>query len=292
MTSEAAVTRDQWRSWRELGYVLLPGAVEPELVQRVTDSLWSYLGMDRDRPQTWYDQELRGASGIDNRGMVPFFHDQAIWDCRQSPKLYEAFCALQGRRDLLVSIDRLNMNPPVGPNWHYEGFIHWDIDVGVRPVRSELQGLLCLSDTPDSAGGFQCAPGFHTIIEEWLDRQPPGYRTRFPDTEGMRLVTIPMRAGDFLIWHGALPHGNSPNRSTRPRLAQYITMKPANEVGDEEQAARLRSFSAGEAPHSPMGKILPLGRQQSNTQVNLTELGRLLLGIEPWTTALIDLAET
>ena len=33
-------------------------------------------------------------------------------------------------------------------------------------------------------------------------------------------------AGDMVLWHQSLPHGSSPNRAARPRVAQYITMKP------------------------------------------------------------------
>ena len=34
------------------------------------------------------------------------------------------------------------------------------------------------------------------------------------------------RAGDLIIWHQALPHGSRPNRASRPRLVQYINMRP------------------------------------------------------------------
>jgi ectoine hydroxylase-related dioxygenase (phytanoyl-CoA dioxygenase family) len=41
------------------------------------------------------------------------------------------------------------------------------------------------------------------------------------------------RAGDLVIWHDALPHGASPNRSRMPRIVQYIRMYPTQrEVAD------------------------------------------------------------
>ena len=46
------------------------------------------------------------------------------------------------------------------------------------------------------------------------------------DTSGMKVQSVPGRAGDLIIWHSALPHSNSANTSNRPRLAQYITMWP------------------------------------------------------------------
>jgi hypothetical protein len=30
----------------------------------------------------------------------------------------------------------------------------------------------------------------------------------------------------MVIWHHLLPHGSSPNSASRPRVAQYITMRP------------------------------------------------------------------
>ncbi len=35
---------------------------------------------------------------------------------------------------------------------------------------------------------------------------------------------MPAGAGELIIWRKDLPHGASPNRSSRPRLAQYLNM--------------------------------------------------------------------
>jgi ectoine hydroxylase-related dioxygenase (phytanoyl-CoA dioxygenase family) len=36
--------------------------------------------------------------------------------------------------------------------------------------------------------------------------------------------SIAAKEGDLIIWHQALPHGNSPNRAGFPRLVQYLNM--------------------------------------------------------------------
>jgi ectoine hydroxylase-related dioxygenase (phytanoyl-CoA dioxygenase family) len=41
-------------------------------------------------------------------------------------------------------------------------------------------------------------------------------------------VRIAGRAGDLVIWHQSLPHGSSPNGSRRPRVVQYINMRPSD----------------------------------------------------------------
>ena len=40
------------------------------------------------------------------------------------------------------------------------------------------------------------------------------------------LTPIAGDAGDLVLWHHALPHGSSPNRGTKPRVVQYITLRP------------------------------------------------------------------
>jgi len=285
-TAQAAPTQrltpTQWASWEVDGYIVVPQVLEPAEVDRAASAIWDFLEMTPDEPSVWYDDDRRRRSAIDRRGIVPLYHAQALWDCRQSPSIYAVFAELIGRRDLLVSIDRVNMNPPEAPGWSYEGFVHWDIDVSRRPLPDQLQGLVSLSDTPEGAGGFQCVAGFHAIIAEWLDAQGKGYCSRFPDISDFRLTDVPVRAGDLLVWRGALPHGNTANRGAAPRLAQYITMTPADQFSPEDIAERIRSFREGVAPRSPNGAALPASPKANALDVELSPLGRRLLGLEPW----------
>jgi ectoine hydroxylase-related dioxygenase (phytanoyl-CoA dioxygenase family) len=42
-------------------------------------------------------------------------------------------------------------------------------------------------------------------------------------------------AGDFVIWHQALPHCATPNTSNLPRMVQYLTYLPIenqDEIGE------------------------------------------------------------
>ena len=67
----------------------------------------------------------------------------------------------------------------------------------------------------------------------------------------MKPVSIPGKAGDLLIWHSGLLHGNGHNTSDRPRYAQYIGMQPewtvrtaAGVIAANEQTrqSRIRSW--------------------------------------------------
>lgn len=268
------------RRWQQDGLVIIRNAVCREQVERTVAAIFDYLEMDPGNPQDWYDAERRQRSGIDKMGRIPFYHHQTLWDNRQNELIHAVYQRIYGGCDLLVSVDRVNMNPPVHEGWAYEGFIHWDIDVSVRPISNVPQGLLCLTDDDGSAGGFQCVPGFHNIIEDWLRAQGPGYNTRFPDTTGMDVQTIPLKAGDFVIFHPALPHGNRPNHSSRPRLAQYFTLFPKASVGERDLMERLHAYEQGRPTVSLAGKPFPVteSKAQDTRHIALTPLGQALLG--------------
>jgi ectoine hydroxylase-related dioxygenase (phytanoyl-CoA dioxygenase family) len=171
----------------------------------------------------------------------------------------------------------------VRPGWEFKGFIHWDIDTSIRPIPFEVQGVLSLEDTPAERGGFQCVPGFHRQLEEWAKTQPPDRDTWRPDTTGMEIKQIETKAGDLLIWHSALPHGTSANKSDRPRLAQYISMFPAQESNVELRDERVRSWRErlprqGFAfPGDPREWEIKQGKT-----AELTDLGKRLLGLVSW----------
>ncbi len=252
-----------------------------EQVGRTVDAIFEFLEMDPLRADTWYDPLIRNRSGIDKMGRIPFYHHQTLWDNRQNELIYQIYRELFSDDDLLVSVDRVNLNPPVTDNWVYEGFVHWDFEVAKRPSVFKPQGLLCLSDDNGDAGGFQCVPGFHLIIDDWLSRQPPDYNSRFPDVTGMEIKNINLRAGDFVIFHGALPHGNRPNRSKKPRLAQYFTMFPERDISARERRDRIEAYRCGLPTTSITGKPFPVMKEKSQdtSEIKLSEIGRKLLGI-------------
>jgi len=275
---------DHARSWREHGYIHLRAAISQAQVRKTIAAIFEFLEMDEHEPADWYDDARRARSGIDSRGRIPFYHHQTLWENRQTPAIHAAYAQIFGTDDLLVSIDRVNMNPPVTDAWPYDGFIHWDFDVSQRPLAPTIQGLLCLTDDEGDAGGFQCVAGFHNELEGWLAQQPAGYASRFPDTTGMTITPIPMKAGDYLIFHGFLPHGNRPNRSRAPRLAQYLTMFPRSALSPQALADRLRAYALGRPTVSTAGKPFPVleHKAQEVGRIQLTALGQRLLGATPY----------
>ena len=202
------LTGEQWACWEENGYVIIPQAVPDSHLEAVIGAISDFLELDPDDPATWYNGPPR------RLGFVEMYHHQAMWDNRQYPRVYEAYKSLWKEEKLWVSIDRNNMTPPEREDRAHgfnESLIHWDIDTSDQPGLFKVQGVLYLTDTAENQGGFQCVPGFHRDFFEWVETQPADRDPMRPDLTGLKPVTIPGRAGDLLIWHSLLPHGNSRN---------------------------------------------------------------------------------
>jgi hypothetical protein len=259
----------------------VPDAAPRENLEAAVDLIWEFLEMDRNDPEDWYRPPHRVG------GMVEVYQAQALWDNRQSPRVYQAFREILGTERLWVSIDRAGMKPPrhpEHPEYDHAGFIHWDVDTRKLPrIPFGVQGVLCLTDTSADMGGFQCVPGMHRNLEEWTKTQPKDRNPRVPDLTGRTVVPIPAKAGDLIIWDRLLPHGNGRNLSDRPRLAQYITMFPAVELDTRTRDYRVRLWQRRLHPRCRAfpGDPRRVERTRYRT-AELTELGRRLLGADPW----------
>ena len=274
--------------WEENGYVIIPNAVPQENLDRMVEAIWWFLDMDPEDSETWYKHKPftrdNRCSPISAGGMVEMYQHQAIWDNRQHPRVHQAFAEIWGEEKLWVSLDRANMKPPARedkPDWNNRGMIHWDLDTSQQPIQFGVQGVLYLTDTAEDQGGFQCVPGFNNTFEEWVKTQPEDRNPRHPDLEGLEVKSIPGKAGDLLIWHRLLAHGNGHNTSDKPRLAQYITMSPARYDDEAARQARVQSWQERRPMSNWPGDARDWEHEKQQT-AELTLLGRKLLGADPW----------
>ena len=282
------LSKSDWNFWQENGYVIIPNAVPQGQLDRTVEAIWWFLDMDPNDSNTWYrykpyTREDR-SSPISGAGMVEMYQHQALWDNRQCPRVYQAFSEIWDDEKLWVSLDRANMKPPARPDqpdWGHKGMIHWDLDTSRRPIEFGVQGVLFLTDTEENQGGFQCVPGFNNTFEEWVKTQPEDRNPNAPDLTDLEVKAIPGKAGDLLIWHRLLAHGNGHNLSDKPRLAQYITMSPAPEDADESRKARVSAWQERRAMHGWPGDSRDWEQSRLKT-AELTTLGKKLLGVELW----------
>ncbi|QXD14231.1 phytanoyl-CoA dioxygenase family protein [Rhodocaloribacter litoris] len=280
------LSESDWETWTTWGYVVIPDAVPPDHVERLKNLLWAFQEMDPGDPSTWdrTDRRAHRMQELNNSGMVEIYHHQYLWDNRQYPRVYDAFVDIWDREDLWVTIDRANLNPPNHSHRPFEGFIHWDVDTSADPLPVNVQGVLSLVDTDPEVGGFQCVPELFRTLETWLAAQPPGRDPYKPDTTGFETKFIPMKAGDLLIFNSLLPHGIRPNTSkNRVRMAQYISMYPADESNAERRAWRIHSWREREPPKGVAFPGDPRGWEKTRYEpARLSELGERLLGLRSW----------
>lgn len=281
------LSEEDWAFWIENGYVVIKNAVPKEQTQATADFLWEFEEKDPKDPSTWYtapraEMKMKELAGT---GMVEVYNNQHLWNNRQMPRVYDAFVDIWGTEKLWVTIDRANLNFPIREGFEYKGFIHWDYDPETRP--QNVQGVLALADqTDENMGGFQCIPWLYRNYDSWKLSQPKD-RDRFqPDTTGLedKIVKVKMEAGDLLIFNSTEPHGIRPNRSKdKVRMAQYISMMPAEEDNEEMRKWRINSWKHRIAPEGYAFPGDPRNwEQEKYERAELSELGEKLLGLKSW----------
>lgn len=224
--TEYLLTDEEKASWNENGYLIIRDAVSKEDCRNTLDVIFSFLGIDENDPSTWYNSHA-DKSGI----MVELFNHQVLEKNRRSPKIKSVCEQLWQRNNLYVSADRVSFNPPETQHYPFQGpDLHWDVSLKM-PIPFGLQGLLYLSDTAENQGAFTLVPGFQNFGESWLSSFKPGDDPRTQNLHALGSKPIAANAGDFIVWHQALPHGSSPNTAKVPRIVQYINYQPlVNEV--------------------------------------------------------------
>ncbi|MDA9233279.1 phytanoyl-CoA dioxygenase family protein [Flavobacteriaceae bacterium] len=281
------LSEEDWRFWMHNGYIVIKNAIPKDQAKATADFIWEFDEKDPNDPSTWYakpraEMKMKELAGT---GMVEAYNHQALWDNRQTQKVYDAFVDVWGTEKLWVTIDRVNLNFPQRPGEEKEGFIHWDYDPETRP--QNVQGVIALADQMDeSMGGFQCIPWLYRNYDTWKLTQPEDRHRFQPNLDSLqdKLVKVLMEAGDLLIFNSTEPHGIRPNRSGKKvRIAQYISMMPAEEENQELKDWRINSWKNRVAP---VGYAFPGDprnwEQEKYKTAELSKLGKKLLGLENW----------
>ncbi|MGY6744532.1 MAG: phytanoyl-CoA dioxygenase family protein [Cecembia sp.] len=280
------LSEEDWSFWIHNGYVIIKNAVPKDQVKATADFLWEFEDKDPNEPTTWYknpynEMEMKELVGT---GMVEVYNNQHLWNNRQMPKVYDAFVDIWGTEKLWVTIDRANLNFPIRPGNEYKAFIHWDYDPETKP--QNVQGVLALADqTDENMGGFQCIPELYRTYDTWKLTQPADRNRFIPDISAFedQIFKVKLEAGDLLIFNSLLPHGIRANRSEKVRIAQYISMMPAEEDNEAFRQWRINSWKHRIAPTGYAFPGDPRNWEQTKyDQAVLSELGKKLVGLEKW----------
>ena len=281
------LTEKEWDFWIEKGYVVIKQAISRQEALDTASFLWEFEEKDPNNSETWYsaaraEMKMKELAGT---GMVEVYNNQFLWSNRQQQKVYDAFVDVWGTQKLWVTIDRANLNFPIKKGFEYKGFIHWDYDPETKP--QNVQGVIALSDQTDpNTGGFQCVPWLYQNYDTWKKTQPED-RNRFqPDIKDLedKIEKVALEAGDLLIFNSLLAHGIRPNLSKdKVRIAQYISMMPAEEDNEALKTWRVNSWKNRIAPEGYAFPGDPRNWEQTKyKQAVLNPLGEKLLGLKKW----------
>jgi len=281
------MSEEDWAFWMHNGYIVIKNAIPKEQAQRTADFLWEFEEKDLKDQESWYappraEMKMKELTGT---GMVEVYNNQHLWDNRQMQRVYDAFADVWGTEKLWVTIDRANLNFPNRPGHEQKGFIHWDYDPETKP--QNVQGVLALADqTDENMGGFQCIPWLYRNYDSWKLSQPEDRDPFQPDISGIadKIVKVKLEAGDLLIFNSTEPHGIRPNKSEdKIRIAQYISMMPAEEANEELRQWRINSWKNRIAPEGYAFPGDPRNWEQEKYETaKLSPLGEKLLGLKPW----------
>ncbi len=281
------LSEEDWAFWIYNGYIVIKNAVPKEQAERTAQFLWEFEEKDPNNAETWYaapraEMQMKELIGS---GMVEVYNNQHLWNNRQMQRVYDAFVDIWGTEKLWVTIDRANLNFPMRPDHIFKGFIHWDYDPETKP--QNVQGVLALADQTDvNMGGFQCIPELFRTYDTWKLTQPADRNHFKPDVTGFedKLEKVKLEAGDLLIFNSSQPHGIRPNLSKdKVRIAQYISMMPAEEDNEAMRDWRINSWENRVAPEGYAFPGDPRGWEQTRYEkAELNELGKKLLGLDKW----------
>ncbi|MBS1747337.1 MAG: phytanoyl-CoA dioxygenase family protein [Bacteroidetes bacterium] len=279
------MSEDDWNFWIQNGYIVIKNAISKEQAKKTADFIWEFEEKNPGDPSTWYTQpraEIQ-MKELTNTGMVEMYNHQYLWENRQMQRVYDAFADIWGTEKLWCTIDRANLNFPLRPGYEYKAFIHWDYDPETKP--QQVQGVLALNDqTDENMGGFQCIPELFRSYDTWKLTQPEDRDHFKPDITGFTPTKVKMEAGDLLIFNSLQPHGIRANRSgDKVRIAQYISMMPAEENNEPLRQWRINSWKNRIAPEGYAFPGDPRNWEKTKYKTaELSALGRKLLGLDKW----------
>jgi phytanoyl-CoA hydroxylase len=239
-----SITDEQIQFFRDQGYLVVHNVFsdkEIEDAQLGIDNLIEgenpeYKGLQIEG--TWRGKELtREERHAAVRKLAAFVdHDTRLKHLSEHPQIISLLTTLMGEAPLLFQ-DMALLKPPQGREkpWHQ------DCAYFNMPLGTMITGVWIALDeaTPDN-GCLHIIPGSH--------REGPKHHFKRrdwqicdTDVEVKRDVTVPLKPGGCLIWHGMTHHGSPTNLSGTRRRALQFHYKPLSTV-DIPKEERLGIF--------------------------------------------------
>jgi hypothetical protein len=199
------VTEADRRQLDELGYLVLPGLMSPELLGRLRRRVDELFAEEGAAAGSEFKQEpgARRLANLVNKGRV--FEEVIL-----TPELLDAMAHVLGPRFKLSSVNVRSADPhsPCDQPLHADSAAIVD-DVGYWVCNS----VWMLDDFTAENGATRMVPGSH----RWRKIPPPEMYEPHPEQQ---LVTG--KAGTVVVMNSHMWHGGTANRTGAPRRAMHV----------------------------------------------------------------------
>ncbi len=213
------------RQLDELGYLVLPGLMPPELLERLRRRVDELFAEEGANAGSEFKQEpgARRLANLVNKGRV--FEEVIL-----TPEVLEAMAHVLGPKFKLSSLNVRSADPhsPVDQPLHADSAAIAD-DSGYWVCNS----VWMLDDFTAQNGATRMVPGSH----RWGALPPPEMYDPHPQQE---LVTG--KAGTVVIMNSHMWHGGTANRTAKPRRAMHVYYTRADKP---QQQWQKKWLSAG-----------------------------------------------
>ncbi len=258
------LTPEQREHWDTQGYLVLPGVLSPDEIERLSDAV-DRLDEASQRGGRSSDEWLSTLNVIEE--------DDAFLDLIDHPNHLGIVMDLMGATIQLLA-SQVMVRPPTphpGSRWHYDGPKPYPFPSagGLTPLlHLKIGWFLTDVDAPDM-GNFLLIPGSHrgNFPRESADAETLASPSRFQEVDEID-AGVPgakqllLRAGDAMLFHNALWHSVSRNTSNVRRKNLFYVYSPIwMRLGDRvssspELIARadpVRRQLLGVLDHDPAG---------------------------------------
>jgi hypothetical protein len=220
------LSADERRQLRDLGYLVLPGAIEPDLRLQVLERLEALYAEEGEQAGSEFKQEP-GARRLAN--LVD--KDPLFAECIALPSLLVAVEAVLGPRFKLSSLNARSANPHNGVDQPLHA------DGGALP--DSLGSWVCntlwmLDDVTAENGALRVVPGSHRA------GRLPAQSLSDPAAPHPQQQILTAQAGDVFVLDAHLWHGGLANRTSRPRRALHAYYCRRDKPQQQYQKALLR----------------------------------------------------
>ncbi|CAF4299343.1 unnamed protein product [Rotaria sp. Silwood2] len=234
----------------EHGYAIFSNILTNDEINHSVNLLWKYLEglqhpyhIQRNNPETW-NEPWPGTPHLGLLNDEGMGQSEFMWFIRGNPNIKKVFSHIWNSNELFVSFDGASCFR----NWHLNtkwrttsSWYHCDQNPFKKPDRCSIQGLVSLTDSDESTGGFLIVPDSHKYFSELKSKTNASLwdayvrvPEQYPLFEKLHPRLVKCKAGDLIVWDSRCIHCNTPaivnseknNQSELLRIAACICMSP------------------------------------------------------------------